>query len=133
MQPVSGLEIELALFLRSLLLGAGLLAVYDGIRIFRRFFSHGMLWISLEDAVYWTAAAILFFLQLCEVNNGIIRGYILLGMALGAWIYYCLLSRFVMRRLSKVIMRAKKRLKKVRKAATIKISKWKKSGRTEEN
>ena len=125
MQPVSGLEIELALFLRSLLLGAGLLAVYDGIRIFRRFFSHGMLWISLEDAVYWTAAAIFFFLQLCEVNNGIIRGYILLGMALGAWIYYCLLSRFVMRRLSKVIMRAKKRLKKVRKAATIKISKWK--------
>lgn len=133
MQPVSGLEIELALFLRSLLLGAGLLAVYDGIRIFRRFFSHGMLWISLEDAVYWTAAAIFFFLQLCEVNNGIIRGYILLGMALGAWIYYCLLSRLVMRRLSKVIMRAKKRLKKVRKAATIKISKWKKSGRTEEN
>ena len=66
MQPVSGLEIELALFLRSLLLGAGLLAVYDGIRIFRRFFSHGMLWISLEDAVYWTAAAIFFFLQLCE-------------------------------------------------------------------
>lgn len=132
MQPVSGLEMELELFGSSLLLGAGLLVIYDAIRILRRIFPHGVIWISLEDFVYWTAASIFFFLRLCKVNNGIVRGYILLAMALGALIYYRLLSRFLMGWLTKMIVLVKKQLKKWHKAATIKRDEWKKSHGAEE-
>lgn len=132
MQPVSGLEIELALFGSSLLLGAGLLAVYDVIRILRRIFIHGVIWVSIEDFEYWAAAAIFFFLRLCKVNNGIVRVYILLAMALGAFVYYSLLSRHLMRWLTKIVMIAKKRLKKWLKEAKIKKSTWIRSHGTEE-
>lgn len=132
MKPVSGLEIELALFGSSLLLGAGLFAVYDVIRILRRIFPHGIVWISLEDLCYWIVASIFFFLRLCQVNNGMIRAYILLGMALGALGYYNLLSRYVMRWLAKMILLVKKQLKKWSKVITIKIEKRKKSHGTEE-
>jgi len=121
MQPVSGLEIELGLFGQSVLQGILFLVVYDLIRIVRRVFPHGILWISFEDFFFWTAAGVWFFLRLCQENNGIIRGYILLGIALGAWVYYRLCSRPLMHRLEKIINLIKNRLKKHKKAATIKI------------
>lgn len=132
MQPVSGLEIELVLFGSSILLGAGLLAVYDVIRILRRIFPHGVIWVSIEDFAYWAAASIFFFLRLCKINNGIVRVYILLAMALGAFVYYSLLSRHLMRWLTKIVMIAKKRLKKWLKEAKIKKDTWIRSHGTEE-
>lgn len=95
-------------------------AIYDGIRIFRRIFPHGILWISLEDLLYWSVTAFYFFLKLCQSNNGILRGYILLGLAVGALLYYGLCGRFLIRFVSQMIIALKKRLKKVREMATIK-------------
>lgn len=63
-------------------------AAYDGIRVVRRIFPHGIFMISLEDLVYWLVISLCFFLHLTQVNNGKIRGYVLLGSLLGAWIYY---------------------------------------------
>ena len=50
-------------------------AAYDGIRVVRRIFPHGIFMISLEDLVYWLVISFCFFLHLCQVNNGKIRGY----------------------------------------------------------
>ena len=49
-------------------------AAYDGIRVVRRIFPHGIFMISLEDLVYWLVISFCFFLHLCQVNNGKIRG-----------------------------------------------------------
>ena len=127
MQPVSGLEMELHLMGQSVLVGAVLFVVYDLIRILRRIFPHGIIWISLEDFFYWSIAGIWFFLRLCQVNDGIVRGYILLGMAFGAWMYYRLCSRFLMKRITKVVILLKKRLKKFWKLATIQVNRFLKS------
>ena len=74
-----------------------------------------------------------FFLHLCQVNNGKIRGYVLLGSLLGAWIYYSFCSRFVMRYLTKKIHYLKKRLKKFREMTTIKLNKLRKRKKPEES
>ena len=112
---------------QSVLVGAVLFVVYDLIRILRRLFPHGIIWISLEDLIYWSIAGIWFFLRLCQVNDGIVRGYILFGMALGAWMYYRLCSRFLMKRITKMVTLLKKRLKKIWKLTTIQIDRFLKS------
>lgn len=123
MQPVSGLEIEVGMFGQSVLMGILFLVAYDVIRIIRRVFRHGIIWVSIEDFLYWLVVGIWFFLHMCQVNNGIIRGYVLLGIVLGAWMYYRLCSRPLMRCLEKIIISIKKRLKKVRQVVTIRIEK----------
>ena len=99
------------IFVHFFLFGMIAFAAYDGIRVVRRIFPHGIFMISLEDLVYWLVISLCFFLHLCQVNNGKIRGYVLLGSLLGAWIYYSFCSRFVMRYLTEKIHYLKKRMR----------------------
>lgn len=125
MQVFSGIGLELALLRESLLMGAGMLALYDVLRVIRRIFPHGILWISLEDAAFSLVSAGWFFLRVGKANDGIIRFYIILGIALGALLYYRILSRHLMKYVSLFICRIKKELQKVKKAATIRFSRKK--------
>lgn len=127
MQVFSGIGQELALLRESLLMGAGMFALYDLLRVIRRIFPHGIVWISVEDAAFWVLSAGWFFLRVGKANDGIIRFYILLGIVLGALLYYRLLSRRLMKCVSLVICRIKKELKKVKEAATIRIRKRRKT------
>lgn len=126
MKPVSGLETELLLFGGSVFLGVTMFVVYDMLRVLRRIFPRGILWVSIEDLLYWIAAAFYFFLKLCQENDGIIRGYILLGLAFGALCYDRLISRFLMAWMTKRVISIKKQLKNIRKEVTIK---WKNRSR----
>lgn len=131
MQIFSGIGLELVLLRESLLMGAGMLAFYDVLRVLRRIFPHGIVWISLEDAAFWILSAGWFFLRIGKANDGIIRFYIILGVALGALLYYRILSRRLMKYISLFICRVKKELKKVKKAATIRFRKKKPEGTQE--
>lgn len=126
MQAAAGLWLQIGLFGQSVVLGAAMFVLYDMVRMFRRIFSHGIIWVSIEDFIYWTVVGTYFFLRLCQVNNGIIRAYILLGMALGALLYYRLVSRHFVRWFTGLVRRIKKELKKYWKFVTIRIKKlWK--------
>lgn len=124
---------ESGLFAQFFLFGVLIVVIYDGIRIFRRILPHGIIWISLEDLLYWTGIALCFFLRLCQENNGIIRGYIILGVVLGAGVYYRLCSRFFMKHLTKWIRSLKKRLKKICEIGKIKIKKLHSVSKQEES
>ena len=63
MKPVEGLELELALLGRSLLAGIVFSAIYDGIRVIRRIFPHGIIWTSFEDLLYWLVTGSWLFLK----------------------------------------------------------------------
>ncbi|MCI7323516.1 MAG: spore cortex biosynthesis protein YabQ [Lachnospiraceae bacterium] len=132
MKPVSGLGTELALFGKAVLWGTVMFVVYDILRVFRRIFPHGIVWISMEDLIYWIAASVFFFLRLCRDNDGIIRFYILLGLVAGAWAYDRLVSRRLMRWLTKIILSIKKQLKKIRKKVKMKLRVRKEPRNTEE-
>ncbi len=133
MQVFSGIGLELTLLRESLLMGAAALLLYDILRVFRRIFPHGIIWISLEDALYCVFAAGWFFLRIGKANDGIIRFYILLGVGAGALLYYRLLSRHLMRYVSLFIIKIKKQLQKIKKAATIRFRKRKSTQKSEEN
>lgn len=132
MNPVEGLEQELILLGQAFLSGAGLSLVYDMIRVIRRIVPHGIILVSIEDLVYWVAAGGWLFLKACQVNNGIIRGYMLLGIGAGALAYGILFGRWFMRIATKWILVAKKRLKRVTKAVTIELKKLHRNQETEE-
>ena len=131
MKPVEGLGLELVLLGRALLAGVCLSVVYDTIRVIRRIIPHGIVMISLEDFTYWVVAGGWLFLKVCQVNNGIIRGYMIFGIGAGALLYYVLCGRFVMRYLTKGIVSVKKRLKRVTKAVTIRLEKLHRNQETE--
>ncbi len=131
MELFSAIPGELILLREALFMGAGMFAIYDLIRIFRRLLPHGILWISIEDLLYFAAAALWFFLRICKVNSGIIRFYFLLAMGAGALAYYLLLGRPLMSHISVLILRVKKGLKKIRKTITIKLVRLKKQNEDE--
>ena len=59
--------------LHSFLLGAGIAFGYDLFRILRRVIPHGILWISLEDLLFWLLTAGSIFSLLYYENNGMFR------------------------------------------------------------
>jgi spore cortex biosynthesis protein YabQ len=108
------------LFSRFFLVGAVIAIGYDCLRVLRRIFSHGILWISLEDIFFAVIAGGVFFLELCDKNDGILRGYIFLAVFSGAAAGELLAGRYFVRFFSWLISLIKNRLKKCLEAATIK-------------
>lgn len=114
---------ELQILGTACLAGAGMAAVYDMLRIFRRIMRHGIVWVSIEDCLYWIAFAVVEFILLYQENNGVLRGYIFGGTAVGAILYHFLVSRHIMRFVSRLIIKIKKRLKLCYKGVIMKLTK----------
>lgn len=108
---------ELALLFSSLTLGLSLMALYDGLRVFRMLVSHGIWWTGLEDVLYWLYVGFSAFLLLFHQNDGILRWYAVLGVLAGMLFYNLTLSRIVLGGLKKAgkYFTMKKRKRRVRK------------------
>ena len=84
---VSSVYWEWELLLYTIKVGMKLAFFYDGLRIFRILISHKNIVISLEDLFFWIYVTwILFQLQL-ERSDGVLRGFSILGMLLGMFLY----------------------------------------------
>lgn len=98
-------------------LGIFLSAVYDVIRIFRRIIKHGIIWISVEDILFWTFCGIVIFVVSFWENDGRIRWYTLAGVVFGAYMYHETVSSFIVKFVSFILNTpiniVKKALKKV--------------------
>jgi len=97
------ITIELKFFLISILWGGLVLLAYDVIRIFRRVLSHNNIFITVEDLLFWFAAGIFIFSMIYEENDGIIRGFSVMGMSIGMVLYHSFISSFLVDLLSKAI------------------------------
>lgn len=97
------ITIELQFFLTSILSGAILILVYDGLRIFRRLIKHDGFFIALEDLFFWVGASLFIFAMMYEENDGIIRGFSVMGMAIGMVLYHYILSDFIVNLITKII------------------------------
>lgn len=84
------------LFLLSLLVGAGLAALYDLFRILRVAFVCGKGLVAFQDILYWLLCAFATFTFVLCLNQGAVRFYILLGEGLGWVIYHLTLGSLVM-------------------------------------
>lgn len=78
-----------------LLLGAGLMFLYDILRIIRIVIKHSIVIISIEDVLYWIVAGVLMFMLLYKEDAGSIRWFAVALTAGGMLIYNSGISRFV--------------------------------------
>ena len=87
---------EAVFFLHSILMGLVITFAYDWVLIFRKLFTHGRFFMSVEDFVYWFACGIGVFYMLYRENNGILRWFAVVGAALGMLTYKAIIkNRFV--------------------------------------
>ena len=94
---------ELQFFGLAVLRGILLLVIYDLLRIFRRIVPHGVLAVSVEDIFYWISTALLIFQLLYQENDGALRGYALVAVALGMLLYHRTVSDWLVRHISGVL------------------------------
>ncbi len=122
-----GIHQELVFLLISFALGEGLVMLYDVFRIFRKVVPHGVIWISVEDVLYWIVAALLIFGMIFQENDGLIRGFAIGGILLGMLFFNHFVSPFLIRSifgiLKKILEILKRGLKKVREAVKIGLCK----------
>ena len=136
---------EGSLLLASLCFGAALMMLYDIVRIFRNIVKHGTILMAVEDILYWLLCAVGIFAMLYQENDGLLRWFVLGGVAVGMLLENSLVSPFVIRifvrvirawlkiiqkmlrffgrPLKKLCLFFRKELKKIRKAFKIGISK----------
>lgn len=84
--------------------GVVLAWVYDNIRIYRRIIRHKtIVFMSIEDIAYGIYAGISTFLMCFKVSDGIVRGFIIMGIAAGAFLYFRFISALYIRWFMKII------------------------------
>lgn len=104
---------QVKFFLMSVAWGAILLIMYDCLRIFRKVVKHGAVLMSIEDIIYWTISSVLIFRMMYRLNDGIIRGFSLLGILIGMVLYKYTISDYVVKGISFVLIKIKLLIKKV--------------------
>lgn len=99
---------ETVVFFLSVLHGAALTLGYDVLRAFRTAFHHNTAAVSLEDFLFWLTAGFLTFCLAFFYTDGVIRGYVAAGMAIGSVLYHYTLSTLTVRILSGLLQGGKR-------------------------
>lgn len=107
------ITVELRFFLISIVTGIAILVIYDILRIFRRIIKHNWFFVALEDVLFWIASGVVIFIMMYEQNNGIIRGFSILGMLLGMIVYNQSISSYFVDGSSKGLNFIKSMIRKV--------------------
>ena len=64
-----GIHFEIRLLILGVAAGAGLMALYDLLRLFRALVPHGWLWVGVEDLLYWIFAGLAVFYLLYVIST----------------------------------------------------------------
>ena len=83
-----GIEKEVAVFMQSVLAGNIVCLVYCVLRVWRRIIRHNLFFVSVEDLIFWLAAALFLLIQLNRTNQGELRWYFVVGVIAGGGLTY---------------------------------------------
>ncbi|MCI8763983.1 MAG: spore cortex biosynthesis protein YabQ [Lachnospiraceae bacterium] len=97
-----GIHFEIRLLILGVAAGAGLMALYDLLRLFRALVPHGWLWVGVEDLLYWIFAGLAVFYLLYEENDGALRLYVISTIFLTMIVYDRLCSTILRKVLKKI-------------------------------
>ena len=86
------IHFEIGLIARSFAMGAGLMALYDLLRLFRFLVRHNAICLGIEDFFYWIFCGFSSFVMLYHQNGGILRFYVIVGIFAGMILYDRLVS-----------------------------------------
>ena len=96
-----GIQEEITVFVSACLSGIVVCAVYNAIRIFRRLLAHSLIWISIEDLLYWIWVGLYLFSEIQRTCSGRIRWYYAIGVALGGVLSGIPIENFIKKRIDK--------------------------------
>ena len=121
---------ETQVFLLSVLHGIGLTLCYDLLRALRRAFAHTTAAVSAEDFLFWLAAGFLTFCLAFFHTDGVIRGYVAAGIAIGVILYHFTFRTPVVRGISWFLLSIKRAVSAVFRVVSRPVKKichfWKK-------
>ena len=103
-----GIGNEISIFVSACLQGNMVCLVYYTIRVFRRIVKHTLLWVSIEDFIFWAGTGFYLFAEMYRTCAGSIRWYFVLGVLAGGGITCWLLQKFVGKFMKKVVDKSKK-------------------------
>lgn len=78
-----GIEREIVVFAVAVLSGAIVRLVYKCLGCFREIIKHSLVFMGIEDIVYWIGAALYLSMQIYQTNSGRVRWHFILGVVLG--------------------------------------------------
>lgn len=121
---VSSVYWEWSLLLQAIKLGVKLTFIYDGIRMFRILIKHKEILVSAEDIFFWMYATVIIFEMQLKQSDGMFRGFCILGMLLGMYLYSKILGEHLVMMAEKGIILFKRRLTGIVKMFKIKLYKY---------
>ena len=98
---ILGIEKELAVFLQAILSGNLVCLVYNALRVFRRILKHNLVWVSIEDFLFWIGTGFYLFFQIYRSSNGVIRWYFVIGVILGGILTYGVVDKILKKYIAK--------------------------------
>lgn len=91
---------EINTFCKAIMLGVVWGVIYDLLRIFRRIKTCKTLRVGIEDTIYWCIMSIILIVFLYRNNGGTIRAYVIVGIAMGMFLYEISIGKFIVKYLS---------------------------------
>lgn len=86
---------QVYIFLSSVLIGALMGIVFDFFRALRRKGNTRNIVVYIQDIIFWLIVAIIIITSSFILNNGDLRGYMIIGYLLGALLYMLILSNYI--------------------------------------
>ena len=94
---------QASILLDSVFVGMVIMALYDVLRLIRRVFRHKRFLRDFEDFIFWIMGGFIVFSLVYSRSDGNIRWFIILGVLLGAYIYYISFGKFLVKYLAKYL------------------------------
>ncbi len=104
---------EVYTFLWSILIGAILAFIFDLFRISRRKGGTNVFIVCLQDVLYFVILAFIIIMSTFLINDGELRGFMIMGYALGAIFYLLMFSKMIIKIFSVILDFIESVLKKV--------------------
>ena len=86
---------QVYIFLSSVLIGAVMGVIFDFFRALRRNGNTKNIIVYFQDVIFWLIVAVIIITSSFILNNGELRGYMLIGYLLGAILYMLILSNYI--------------------------------------
>lgn len=99
---------EVSKFLFFILVGSMIGITFDIFRIIRKCFKTSDLITYIHDILFLLISAEILLTSIFIINNGELRGYILIGIIIGLILYFILLSKHIINISTKIILFLKK-------------------------
>lgn len=86
---------QVYIFLWSVLVGAVMGVVFDFFRALRRKGNTKNIIVYLQDIIFWFIVAVIIITSSFMLNDGELRGYMLIAYVLGVLVYMLILSNYI--------------------------------------